>query len=128
MFLIIFFYGLIFGSFCNACIYRFHKNETLITRSHCTRCMHALSPFDLVPVFSYIFLKGRCRYCNTKISIWYPIMEFVSGLIWVLFFYSFGFTHLMFIFCGIFFIVSFLFGICNIDENFIVKNKSAKYD
>ncbi|MCA9381836.1 prepilin peptidase [Candidatus Dojkabacteria bacterium] len=77
-------FGLAIGSFINAGIYRF-KNKIKITgHSICTNCKQELKPLDLVPLFSYLFLKGKCRYCKAKISIQYPIVELVTALIYLL--------------------------------------------
>ena len=61
--------GLVIGSFLNVCIYRIPKEESIaFPPSHCANCKHKLMPIDLIPVFSYIFLRGKCRYCKEKIS------------------------------------------------------------
>jgi leader peptidase (prepilin peptidase)/N-methyltransferase len=68
--------GLIFGSFLNCTAMRIVRGEDFVKgRSHCMSCGHELSASDLVPVFSYLFHKGRCRYCGAKVSIRYPITE-----------------------------------------------------
>ena len=81
---IFFLYGLVIGSFLNVVILRIpiHENITL-TRSHCMTCGHTLAWYDLFPLFSYLFLKGKCRYCKEHISIQYPIIEGVNGLLWL---------------------------------------------
>lgn len=61
-------------------------------RSHCTSCSHVLHWYDLFPLFSYIFLKGRCRYCGAKISKQYPIVEALNGVLWVISFMILGFS------------------------------------
>src|SRR3989344_1186385 len=81
-------FGLIFGSFLNVVIYRLKTGEPLgFSRSFCPECRAKLKWFDLIPLFSFIFLRGRCRYCQKKISWQYPIVEILSGLIWVGAFY-----------------------------------------
>jgi len=77
--------GLIFGSFISVLVWRIKKEEKGIFfgRSKCPNCGHTLSSFDLVPIFSYLFLWWKCRYCKTKISVIYPILEFVTGLVFV---------------------------------------------
>ena len=60
--------------------------------SHCTTCDRKLGLLDLIPVFSYIFLKGKCRECGSKISPIYPFMEFVTGFLFALSFYILGFS------------------------------------
>lgn len=77
--------GLIVGSFLNAVIYRMKKKESFVRgRSYCPHCSHELSFFDLIPVFSFIMLKGRCRYCNEKISWQYPLVEIFTGILFTL--------------------------------------------
>lgn len=86
-------FGLILGSFYNVCIYRISKKESIVfPPSHCPKCNHPLSPRDLIPVLSYILLKGRCRYCKDKISIRYPLVEIITALTMVLFYFKYGFT------------------------------------
>ncbi len=83
--------GLIIGSFLNVCICRIPKGESIqFPPSHCTRCDHVLKPKDLVPVFSYTYLRGKCRYCGEKISLQYPIIEVLNGLLYVISIRQFG--------------------------------------
>lgn len=86
IYITIFFIGLVFGSFFTLAIHRLplHQNITH-KRSYCPKCNHKLSFFDMVPVLSYIFLKGRCRYCKDKIQSKYLILEIATGIIFVLF-------------------------------------------
>ncbi len=80
----IFLLGLIFGSFLNTVIYRLHsKEDFLVGRSTCPHCGHVLAWDDLIPVFSFIFLGGKCRYCRKKISWQYPLVEFITGLLFL---------------------------------------------
>ena len=84
---IIFLYGIVIGSFLNVCIYRIPKEESIVrVNSHCMSCGHRLAWYDLFPLFSWLFLKGKCRYCGEKISVQYPIVEAVNGLLYVLVF------------------------------------------
>jgi len=74
-------YGILIGSFLNVCIYRMPRNEGVaLERSHCMNCGYQLRWFDLIPIFSYLFLKGECRRCKEKISIQYPIIELLNGV------------------------------------------------
>ena len=73
--------GCIFGSFLNALSFRFNTGRTMGGRSRCMRCGHTLAAVDLVPVLSYLVLRGRCRYCGTRISPQYPLVEVVAGLL-----------------------------------------------
>jgi len=84
-FIIIFILGLIVGSFSNVCIYRIPRNESIIfPASHCPKCLSKIQPFDNIPFLSFILLKGRCRHCQSKISIQYPIVELFTGLIYLI--------------------------------------------
>ncbi|GAH57817.1 unnamed protein product, partial [marine sediment metagenome] len=82
---LIFILGLIVGSFSNVCIYRIPRNESIIyPASHCPKCHSNILPKDNIPLLSYILLKGRCRNCKSEISIQYPIVEFITGLIYLI--------------------------------------------
>jgi prepilin signal peptidase PulO-like enzyme (type II secretory pathway) len=83
--------GLILGSFLNAFSFRFNTGHlssllspTSSGRSRCMRCSHVLGVSDLVPVFSFMFLRGRCRYCGSKISWQYPLVETAASLVAVI--------------------------------------------
>jgi len=80
-------FGLIVGSFVNVCILRMPQDRSIVTpASHCPSCGVTLRPYDLVPVLSWIILRGRCRNCETQISSMYPTIELLSGLLaWLLF-------------------------------------------
>jgi prepilin signal peptidase PulO-like enzyme (type II secretory pathway) len=83
--LIIFIFGLCVGSFLNVIAYRSVKGGSVFYgRSECPHCKHILSTVDLVPLLSFIFLRGRCRYCQKRISWQYPIVELSVGLLFVL--------------------------------------------
>lgn len=85
---IIFMFGICIGSFLNVVILRLPKNESLIKRSsHCMTCGEKIRICDLIPVFSWIFLKGKCHNCGEKISPRYPIVESLNGLLYVLTFF-----------------------------------------
>ncbi len=78
----IFIFGLFIGSFLNVVIFRLHRGEKFIRgRSKCLFCGHKLYVKDLVPLFSYLFLKGRCRYCKQSFSKQYFLVEFITGLV-----------------------------------------------
>lgn len=86
-----FLYGIIIGSFLNVCIYRIPLNETIVTTpSHCMSCNHRLAWYDLFPLFSYLFLGGKCRYCKAKISFQYPLVEFLNGAVYLLTYLNLG--------------------------------------
>lgn len=101
-YLIIFLFGLLIGSFLDCLIYRLELREgveeiekgpnnpakggVLRGRSFCPQCKHTLSWKDLFPVFSFIFLKGKCRYCKKKISWQYPLVEILTAVVFLLIF------------------------------------------
>lgn len=117
--LIIFFIlGTYFGSMYTVIGQRLPKNEDfIIARSHCDNCNHTLSLLDMVPILSYIFLKGRCRYCNAKIDITSTFMELFSGILFATAFYVFGTTYELFIAIGI---ISLLMIIIVSDINYYI--------
>lgn len=76
--------GLLFGSFTNVIIARIPHGESVVTpSSHCPRCGHRLGVLDLVPVLSWLFLKGKCRYCQEAISIRYPAVELLTAALFM---------------------------------------------
>ena len=86
--------GTVMGSFYNVLGLRTVRKESVIKpRSHCEKCGHELSWYELIPIFSFIFLKGRCRNCKTKLSYLYLFSEFFCGVLFAISFYSFGFSH-----------------------------------
>ncbi len=86
-----FFFGIVLGSFYNVVGYRLPRGESLIyPSSHCTNCNHKLGILDLFPIFSYLFLGGKCRYCKEKISLFYPIFEFTTGVLFAISYKVFG--------------------------------------
>ena len=85
LYILIFIMGTVFGSFFTLAIHRIPKNQDIThTHSYCPNCNHKLGFLDLIPVFSYIFLLGKCRYCKKKIRPRYLILEILSGFIFVL--------------------------------------------
>lgn len=86
----IFLIGAFIGSFLNVVIYRTESDESIIKgRSHCPYCGHVLRWYDLIPLLSFVFLKGKCRYCHHKISWQYPLVELLTGLIFLYVFLNF---------------------------------------
>lgn len=80
-------FGAIIGSFLNALSFRFNTGRSVAKgRSRCMHCGHMLGMLDLVPIFSFIFLRGRCRYCHAKLSIQYPLVEGAMALLSLLIF------------------------------------------
>jgi len=89
----VFVFGLFIGSFLNCLIYRLEQKKSFLKgRSYCPHCKHILGFWDLIPLLSFIFLKGRCRYCSKKISWQYPLIELASGLIFFSIFSFLGFS------------------------------------
>lgn len=88
-----FIFGTILGSFYNVVGYRLPKGESLLyPASHCTNCNHRLTPFELIPIFSFLLQGGKCTNCNKKISWFYPIFEMSSGILFALSYLIFGFS------------------------------------
>jgi prepilin signal peptidase PulO-like enzyme (type II secretory pathway) len=86
----VFVIGLIVGSFLNVVILRLPAEESMGGRSHCNHCKHELSALDLVPLFSYVLLRGKCRYCKQDFSPRYFIIELVTAM---LFAFAFGYAN-----------------------------------
>jgi prepilin signal peptidase PulO-like enzyme (type II secretory pathway) len=99
----VFVFGLCIGSFLNCFIYRLEQKKKITGRSFCPHCKHTLKWIDLIPVLSFLFLKGKCRYCKKKISIQYPLVELATGVIFILIF-----NFLIFNFVNNFLILEFL--------------------
>lgn len=100
--IIFFVLGLIIGSFLNVLIFRFNTNRSFGGRSGCMVCQNKLCWYELIPLVSFFALKGRCKNCKTKISIQYPIVEFITGLIFAAVFLKFQ---------NIFFLDTFIFSV-----------------
>ncbi|MDD2907621.1 MAG: prepilin peptidase [Candidatus Gracilibacteria bacterium] len=98
----LFIYGLLFGSFSSVLIHRFKSEEKGIWggRSHCPKCNTTLRFFDLVPILSYLSTLGKCRYCKTKISAIYPILELSTAILFVLIGYFLIDTNALFLGSG----------------------------
>ena len=83
--------GLCIGSFLNVCIFRIPREESIsFPPSHCMTCGYKLKYRDNIPVLSYIFLRGKCRNCGEKISIQYPLIELLNGILYLLVYYKYG--------------------------------------
>lgn len=90
---LVFFFGIIIGSFLNVLIYRLPRKLSLIRpSSRCPRCDSKIKFYDNVPIFSYFILRGKCRNCGGKISVRYPVVEFLTGLLLTVALYHFGIT------------------------------------
>lgn len=87
----IFIIGLLLGSFYNVVGIRLLNKESIVfPRSHCQKCNHTLAWYENIPVISYIFLMGKCKSCGQKISSIYPIMELLTGILFLFSYYLFG--------------------------------------
>lgn len=91
--MLIFILGLFIGSFLNVLIYRIPRGESVVwPGSHCAQCGQALKPLDLIPMLSYLSLRGKCRYCGAKISLRYPLVELLTAVSFYLVFLQYGMT------------------------------------
>jgi len=83
--------GLFVGSFLNVCIDRLPQGQSIINpRSHCAVCNRKLGNLDVIPIFSYLWLRGRCRYCRAPIPLRLPIVEGMTGLLFACLYWKFG--------------------------------------
>lgn len=102
IYILVFIIGSLMGSFYTVVGLRMPKKEPfLIDRSRCDNCKHQLSFLDMIPIFSYVFLKGKCRYCHEKIGILSTYIEFFSGVLYAVAYYSFGLSYELFVALGI---------------------------
>lgn len=91
----LFLLGIVIGSFLNVCIYRIPRGGSVnFPPSHCPICKEKIKWYDNVPILSYLFLRGKCRVCKSKISIQYPLIEFFTGLLYMLVYLKFGWSIL----------------------------------
>lgn len=99
----VFLYGIVIGSFLNVLIYRVPKKENIVTtRSHCMACGYQLRWYDLLPLFSYLVLGGKCRKCKTKLSVQYPLIEGLNGVLYLVIFTRFGLNIEFLLYCLLF--------------------------
>lgn len=114
--LIFFLFGLVVGSFLNVCIYRIPRSISIIKPlSFCPTCGNPIKPWHNIPILSFLFLKGKCAYCKTKISLRYPVVEVINGILYLFSYITFGLNLSLFF---IFFFVSSLIVISFIDIDF----------
>jgi len=122
--LFVFLFGLMVGSFLNCVIYRLEQKQSFLKgRSFCPYCKHTLSWQDLIPVFSFLFLGGKCRYCKKRISLQYPLVELFTGILFVLTFwildFGLGLTFGFWILISSFLIIIFVYDL----KHFIIPDK-----
>lgn len=107
-----FIFGAVVGSFLNVCICRMPKDESVVSPpSHCTVCDYRIRWYDNIPLFSYLLLRGKCRGCGTHISLQYPVVELLNGLLTLALFLKFGLslTFLaLFLFCSALVVITFI--------------------
>ena len=94
IYLMIFIFGTIMGSFLNCVAFRLSNNESILwPASHCNNCQHKLKWYELIPVISYLIQKGKTRCCNASLPISYLVMEVVTGVLYCVSYHSFGFNY-----------------------------------
>ncbi len=97
---VLFLFGIVIGSFLNVCILRIPLKESIAKeRSHCMSCGYQLAWYDMIPLFSYLFLGGKCRKCKSHISLQYPLVEALNGVLYVLIFLVNGWSIDSVIYC-----------------------------
>ena len=114
--------GLLWGSFCNVCIYRLpNKGNVINSRSKCRSCNRVIRWFDNIPLISYIILQAKCRNCKTNITFRYFLVELLTALCFLGIFYLYGvtITTLMLIILSIFFVIIFFIDL----DHFIIPNE-----
>lgn len=90
----VFIIGLTIGSFLNVCIYRIPEEQSIINPpSHCPKCNNRLKAIDLVPVISYLIMRGKCRYCKEKVSIRYMLVEMLTGILFLFVYNSYHISN-----------------------------------
>jgi leader peptidase (prepilin peptidase)/N-methyltransferase len=104
--------GMLVGSFLNVCICRMPKGKSVVTPpSHCPQCDYRIRWYDNIPLVSYLLLRGRCRGCGVRISIQYPLVELLNGLLTLALFIRFGPTAeflVLFLFCSALVVITFI--------------------
>ena len=107
-----FVFGMVVGSFLNVCICRMPKDESIVSPpSHCPHCSYQIRWYDNIPVVSYLLLRGKCRGCGARISIQYPLVELLNGVLTLLLFLHFGPTlafAALLLFCSALVVITFI--------------------
>lgn len=107
-----FIFGAVVGSFLNVCIYRLPKDESVVfPPSHCPNCDYKIRFYDNIPIVSYLLLGGKCRSCKTSISLQYPAVELINGLLTLFLFIKCGPTLtflFLFLFCSALVVITFI--------------------
>lgn len=103
LYIIVFLYGIVIGSFLNVLIFRVPRKENIaMTRSHCMSCGYQLKWYDLIPLFSFLALGGRCRKCKTRISVQYPLIEGLNGILYLVVYCRYGLSIDSLLYCLLF--------------------------
>lgn len=105
-------FGAVVGSFLNVCICRMPKDESVVfPPSHCTRCDYHIRWYDNIPILSYLLLRGKCRKCGERISLQYPLVEFINGALTLALFLKYGpglVFAVLFLFCSALVVITFI--------------------
>jgi leader peptidase (prepilin peptidase)/N-methyltransferase len=97
LYIFFFLFGIVIGSFLNVCITRIPEDVSIVSPgSRCPRCGTPIKPYDNVPVFAWLWLRGKCRACGEPISVMYPAVELATGLLFVAAFHNFGLSQTTF--------------------------------
>ena len=121
-YLLAFILGSIWGSFCNVCIHRLPNNENMLkSRSFCPSCKNQINWYDNIPFFSFIFLKGKCRNCEYKISLQYFLVELIVAISFLIIYFLYGIsvTSLLLMILSMFFTIIFFIDL----KHFIIPNE-----
>jgi len=123
--IIIFIFGTLIGSFLNVVIYRIPKGESIVfPASKCQSCQTPLKWYHNIPIFSWLFLRGKCGFCKESISAQYPIVEFLTGILFVLLYLKLGLVwYLPFVFASF----TALFALIMIDFKYMLAPDSINY-
>ena len=120
VYLFLFILGVILGSVFNIIAYRLPIGESLLKRkSHCPFCNHVLSFKEIIPILSYVFLKGKCKVCHRRISLTYPFFELITGVLFALSYYVFGYSMNLLIALTV---ISMIIIVVNSDYQYMIIN------
>lgn len=107
-----FVFGMVVGSFLNVCICRLPKSESVVSPpSHCPHCSYQIRWYDNIPLVSYLLLRGKCRGCGAHISLQYPLVELLNGVLTLFLFLRFGPTFafaVLFLLCSALVVITFI--------------------
>lgn len=118
-------FGAIIGSFLNVVVYRMHTGRSVAGRSHCLSCGHGLRWFELIPVFSFLLLRGRCRACGARIPVHYALTELATAISFAFLWHWYGFDPVLFGLHAVY--VSLLILIVRYDLRHLIIPSAAAY-